>query len=447
MSSFIPHTEEEKREMLKAIGMSSLKELFAPIPRDLLLKRDLNLPDGITELELTQEIAGLSKKITPAQEYISFLGAGCYDHFIPAAVDHIAARSEFCTSYTPYQAEASQGMLQVLFEYQTLISELTGMDISNASLYDGATALGEAINLAYSVNHGDKILLSETVHPEYRKVIETYFRHSPFSICPLRQENGRTDLDPLKKALSGKVSAVVIQNPNFFGCLEEIEIIDKLTHNSGALLIMLVDPISLGLLKPPSEFHADIVVGEGQSLGSPLAFGGSTLGIFACRKEHMRKVPGRIVGQTEDKKGRRGFVLTLQTREQHIRREKATSNICTNQSLHALRATVYLCLLGKKGLREVAGACLQKAHYAAEKISELPGWELKFASPFFKEFVVKSPSPPEEVNEHLLSRQIIGGLDLGRFYPELKDCLLVCVTEKRKKREIDTLVNELKRFS
>ena len=440
MSSFIPHTEEEQKQMLQEAGVSSIKELFAPIPDEILLKSDLNLPEGVTELELTQEIDKLSRNISALPDYVSFLGGGSYDHFIPAVVDHIASRSEFYTSYTPYQPEASQGILQVLFEYQTLICQLTGMDVSNASLYDGATSLAEALNLTHAINGKSNMLISSTVHPEYREVVNTYFANSPLSISPLRQKDGRTDIEHLNECLGENTGAVAIQHPNYFGCLEDMEVLDKLVHNAGALLVIVVDPISLGLLKPPSEFHADIVVGEGQGLGSPPAFGGATLGIFACRKEYMRKIPGRIVGQTVDKQGKRGFVLTLQTREQHIRREKATSNICTNQTLHALKATVYLSYMGKAGIGEIAENCLKKAHYAAEQINQLPGWKLKFTAPFFKEFVVEAPHPVEKINNYLLSHNILGGLSLDKFYPELKNCLLFCVTEKRTKEEIDRLV-------
>ena len=440
MIPYIPNTEEDQKEMLKEIGAKSIEELFDTIPRNLRLKTDLNLPSSLSEMELVNELKGLSGKNAHLDEYVSFLGAGSYDHFIPALVDHLSSRSEFYTSYTPYQAEASQGMLQATYEYQSLICELFQMDVCNASLYEGATALAEAAVLAHRVNHGKKILVAKTLHPEYRQVLTTYMKKTlDLSIIEIDHENGVTDLTKLKEKISKDTCCVVVQNPNFFGCLEKVNEIEEITHQVGSLYIVSVDPVSLGILIPPGEYNADIAVGEGQALGGKLNFGGPYLGIFTAKKEFLRKMPGRIVGETTDKGGRRGFVLTLQTREQHIRREKATSNICTNQALNALRAAIYLSTLGEKGLAKVAHLCLQKSHYAARRICQIPGFEPTFRSPFFKEFAVRCPVSPGKINKLLWDNKILGGFDLGKFYPELKNSLLFSVTEKRTKEEIDKL--------
>ncbi len=360
MIPYIPHTEEDKKEMFREIGVKSTEELFKNIPQDLLLKTPLGLPSSLSEMELLKEMRKLSQKNANLNEYVSFLGAGSYDHFIPTVVNHLSERSEFYTSYTPYQPEASQGILQVFYEYQSLICQLFQMDIANASLYEGATALAEAVILAHNFNHRQKVLLSKTIHPEYRQVLKTYIEKTlGLSIVEIDYENGITNLNELKEKISEEISCVVIQNPNFFGCLEKVREIEEITHKFGSLYITSVDPISLGLLIPPGEYNADIAVAEGQSLGNHLNFGGPYLGIFTCKKKFLRKIPGRRVGETTDQKGQRGFTLTLQTREQHIRREKATSNICTNEALNALRATIYLSALGKEGLREVAELCLQ----------------------------------------------------------------------------------------
>ncbi len=444
MISYIPNTEEDRKEMLKEIGVESIEDLFPTIPQNLRLKTDLNLPSSLSEMELVNELRSLSEKNAHLDEYVSFLGAGSYDHFIPALVDHLSGRSEFYTSYTPYQAEVSQGLLQAIYEYQSLICQLFKMDVCNASLYDGATALAEAVILAHKVNPGSTVLLSKSLHPEYRQVLATYAKKTPgLSIIEIECQNGVTDLAQLKEKISNHTSCVIVQNPNFFGCLEEVNEIEEITHQSGSIYIVSVDPISLGLLVAPGEYKADIAVGEGQVLGNELDFGGSCLGIFTARKEFLRKMPGRIVGESADKEGRRGFVLTLQTREQHIRRGRATSNICTNQALNALRATVYLTTLGEKGLAQVAELCLRKSHYTARRIYQIPGFEFTFSAPFFKEFVVRCPISTDRINKLLWDNKILGGFDLGRFYPELENCLLFSVTEKRTRGDIDKLIRLL----
>jgi glycine dehydrogenase subunit 1 len=426
--------------MLEEIGVESIDDLFESIPPHLRLKTEVNLPSSLSEMELVSRMRELSKKNVSLDEYVSFLGAGSYDHFIPAVVDHLSSRSEFYTSYTPYQAEASQGTLQAIYEYQSLTCNLFKMEASNATLYDGATALAEAVILAYNVNHRRKVLIAKTIHPEYRQVLTTYIERTlGLSIVAIGYKDGIMDLAELKEKIDEDTSCVVVQNPNFFGCLEEVKKIEEIAHKFGSLYIVSVDPISLGLLIPPGDYNADIAVGEGQSLGNHLNFGGPYLGIFTCKKEFLRKMPGRIVGETTDKKGKRGFVLTLQTREQHIRREKASSNICTNHNLNALRAAIYLSTMGEEGLKEVANLCLQKSHYAAKKISQIPGFELSFNSPFFKEFSVKCPISSDKINKLLWNNKIIGGFGVGKFYPGLRDSLLFCITEKRTKGEIDKL--------
>jgi len=441
---YIPNTEEDQKEMLKEIGAESVEALFCAIPENLRLKTDLNLPSSLSEIELVKELKGLCGKNAHLDEYVSFLGAGSYDHFIPALVDHLSGRSEFYTSYTPYQAEASQGMLQATYEYQSLICQLFQMDICNASLYEGATALTEAAILAHKVNHRKKVLVAKSLQPEYRQVLTTYIEKTlGLSVIEIDYQNGVTDLTKLKEKISNDTSCVIVQNPNFFGCLEKVNEIEEITHQAGSLYIVSIDPISLGLFVPPGEYNADIAVGEGQVLGGQLNFGGPYLGIFTCKREFSRKIPGRIVGETTDKEGRRGFVLTLQTREQHIRRERATSNICTNQALNALRAAVYLSTLGEKGLAKVAELCLQKSHYAARRICQIPGFELAFSTPFFKEFAVRCPIPTDRINKLLWDNKILGGFELRRLYAQLENSLLFCVTERRTRGDIDRLIRLL----
>ena len=431
--------------MLAAIGAKSIDELFELIPAELRFQGLLNIPAALSELELTQHVSALAGKNQSGAQLPCFLGGGSYDHFIPAAVDHLAGRTEFYTSYTPYQPEVSQGNLQVMFEYQTLICQLTGMDVSNASLYDGGSAAIEAVMMCLSVTgrHG-KVVALGSVHPEYRKILDTYLVNLNCRLETVPTPRGAADLAAVAKAVDGETACILVQHPNFFGCIEDVEALSKIAHDAGALLVVSFDPISLGLLKRPGDMGADIVVAEGQSLGSPMAYGGPYLGIIACREQFVRRMPGRIAGQTVDRLGRRCWVLTLQTREQHIRREKATSNICTNQGLFALRASIYLSLLGPQGLREVAQLCLQKSHYAADQIAAQPGYSLAFQQPFFKEFVIRSKHKQvERMIADSLAAGVMAGVPLGTWYPELDDCFLVTVTEKRTRAEIDRLASTL----
>ena len=387
--SYVLNTSDDQQEMLRSIGVDSIAALFANIPSSLRLHRALDIPQSMSEIELSQHVQRLASKNTSAEDAVCFLGGGAYDHFIPAVVDAIAGRSEFYTAYTPYQAEASQGSLQAFFEFQTLICELTGLDVSNASLYEGGSSVAEAVLMAMTVTgRSGKVLIAESVHPEYRKTLTTYLANLEPRVETLPTPEGFLNPDDLKNSIDETTCAVVVQHPNFFGCLEEVEAIAAAAHAKGALFIVSFDPISLGLLKAPGAYGADIAVAEGQCLGNPLVYGGPYLGILACREKFLRKIPGRLVGQTVDRRGKRCWVLTMQTREQHIRREKATSNICTNQGLFALRAAVYLAALGPQGLKETATLCLRKAHYAAERLETVAGLKLRFQRPFFKEFTV-----------------------------------------------------------
>ncbi len=410
------------------------------IPAELRMTRGLCVPPGMGEMELTAHLAELAAENTSAEQAACFLGGGSYDHFIPAVVDMVAARSEFYTAYTPYQAEASQGSLQAFFEYQTLIAELTGMDVSNASMYDGGSAAAEAVLMAMHATGRRRIVTAESIHPEHRQILATYLANQGAELVTLETPAGTVAPAELAAAVNAETACVLVQHPNFFGCLEEVEPLAELAHKSGALFIVAVNPISLGLLKRPGEYGADIVVAEGQSLGNPMAFGGPYLGIMACREQFLRRMPGRLVGQTVDRRGRRCWVLTLQTREQHIRREKATSNICTNQGLLALRATVYLSLMGPAGMRQVAELCLQKARYAAERLAAATTLSRAFDRPTFKEFVVRvKDGSVDSLIEKALATKIFAGVPLGRWYANLSDCLLVAVTEKRTRAEIDRL--------
>jgi glycine dehydrogenase subunit 1 len=428
--------------MLAAIGLDSLEQLFDMIPAEFRLDRPLAVPEALCELELTRQVGDLLDRNAGADRRPCFLGAGSYDHFIPAVVDNLAARGEFYTAYTPYQAEASQGTLQATFEYQTLVTQLTGLDVSNASLYDGGSAVAEAVLMALTITRRlGRVVVAGSVHPEYRQVLATYMANLEPELVTVAPRDGWVDAAAIAQAINDDTAAVVIQYPNFFGQLEEIHALVESAHARGALAIVSVDPISLGLLTRPVDYGADIVVAEGQSLGNPMAFGGPYLGIMACREEYVRKMPGRIVGQTVDRQGKRCWVLTLQTREQHIRREKATSNICTNQGLLALRASIYLAALGPGGLRQAAELSMRKAHYAAELLARVPGLSLAFDGPFFKEFVVRSKRDPAEVLGEVGRLGFHGGIALGRWYPELADCILVAVTEKRTKQEIEGLAH------
>jgi len=444
---YILNTDEDRRAMLEAIGAASMDELFEVVPEAVRLTRPLDVPSALSEVELTATVKRLAEKNRPAGEAVSFLGAGAYDHFIPAVVDEIASRGEFYTSYTPYQPEVSQGNLQVFFEFQTLFTQLTGMDVSNASMYDGGTAATEAVLMCLAAApKRTKVVTTTSVHPEYRQVLATYFENLDAEVVSLDTPTGAIDPAVLANVVDKQTACVLVQQPNFFGCLEPVEEVARIAHEAGARLIVVVDPISLGLLRRPGDYGADIVVAEGQSLGNPMSFGGPYLGMLACREQFLRRMPGRITGQTVDHEGRRCWVLTLQTREQHIRREKATSNICTNQGLLALRATVYLSAMGPAGMRELAELCLRKANYAAERVTAGARCTPAFDRPFFKEFVVRDRRG--RVSELLASARdegIFAGVPLGRWYAELEDCFLVAVTEKRTRHEMDDLAQVLSR--
>jgi glycine dehydrogenase subunit 1 len=441
---FVPCTDKDKEVMLKEIGVGGIEALLADIPQSL-KKFDLNLPKALSEMELVKELKSAAEKNVNVSEYTSFLGAGAYEHFIPSVVDHLSSRGEFATSYTPYQAEVSQGTLQAIYEFQSMICELTAMDVANASMYDGASALAEAAVL--SIRHTDrhKVVISQAVHPEYREALKTYLQCLNIEIVEIPAIEGITDVDALSRTVDDDTASVLIQMPNFFGCLEEVDEIAKVAHKHGALFIACVNPISLGIIKPPGDYGADIAVGEAQGMGNPLYYGGPYIGFFAVKKELMRRVPGRIAGATTDVKGRRAFVLTLQAREQHIRRQKATSNICTNQALCALRTCIYLSILGKQGFTKLARLNLRKSHYAMEEICKLKGFEPLFNKPFFNEFAIRVTDgrTAQQINESLLKEKIIGGLDLSRFYPALKNSMLFCVTETKGKDDIDRLAAAL----
>jgi glycine dehydrogenase subunit 1 len=443
MSKYIPNTEAQQNEMLSEIGMSGIEGLFSGIPGNVKLKRELDIPKAMSEMEVTVHMRDLAGMNGNMDEYTCFMGAGAYDHYIPSVVNHLVSRQEFYTAYTPYQPEISQGTLQAIFEYQTMICNLTGMDAANASMYDGATALAEAASMACHSTKRNKILVAKSVHPESREVLHTYSRFNGNQIAEYGYKDGKVDVADLESRLSADMAAVIVQTPNFFGVIEDLKELAELVHKNKSLLIVSCDPISLAILKSPGELGADIAVGEGQSLGNPLSFGGPYLGFFAVKKELMRKTPGRIVGETADKEGRRGFVLTVQTREQHIRREKATSNICSNQALNALTATIYLSTLGKQGLKNVALLCAKKAHYAYEQLIETGLFSTAFNAPFFKEFALKYKGDVAQLNNKLLEHKIIGGYDLGKKYPDLENSWLLAVTEKRTRKEIDRLIGKV----
>ncbi len=442
---YLYNTPEDQAAMLAAIGAASIDDLFAMIPPELRFNRPLAIPPALTELELTQHMTALAAKNTHAGQKVCFLGGGCYDHFIPAVVDEIASRGEFYTSYTPYQAEVSQGNLQVVFEYQSLITRLTGLDVSNASLYDGGSATAEAVLMSISsTKRYGRVVAAASVHPEYRQTIATYLENLGVELVTVGTPGGIVDPKELAAAVNDQTACIIVQQPNFFGCIEDAAALAKIAHDAGTLVVAAFDPISLGLLKRPGDWGADIAVAEGHTLGTPMQYGGPFLGIMACRESLVRRMPGRIAGETVDRLGRRCFVLTLQTREQHIRREKATSNVCTNQGLFALRATIYLSLLGPQGLRETANLCLQKSHYAAEQLCRNDRFELAFDAPTFKEFVIRDREG--RVNELLataLDSGFLAGVPLGQWYPELDDCFLMAVTEKRTKQEIDAVVRAI----
>lgn len=442
---YLPMTEQDRLEMMAEIGISSMEELFADIPASVRLQGKLKISEALSEHDLLKHTRRLAEKNADTDHYTSFLGAGIYDHHIPVVIQHIISRSEFYTAYTPYQPEISQGELQAIFEFQSYICELTGMAAANASMYDGATALAEAGTLAGAATKRKQLVVSQAVHPEARQILRTAARGLHLEVVEIDYVNGVTDLGQLASTVSDQTAAVIVQSPNFFGCIEDLRAMEPVIHAVGGLLVVGVNPLSLGLLEPPGALGADIVVGDAQPLGIPAALGGPTCGFFAVASPWIRRMPGRIVGQTVDRDGKRGFVLTLQAREQHIRREKATSNICSNQALLALCASVYLSVMGKTGIQEVAGANLQKAHYAAQSFQRISGVSLAFSSPFFNEFVLKLPEQTDihRLNETLLSSGFIGGYDLGADYPELKDHLLLAFTERRTREEIEEFINRM----
>jgi glycine dehydrogenase subunit 1 len=439
--SYVSLSDKDKKEMLARIGVPTAAGLFRPIPEEIKLQRELKVPSPLTEPELIHYFEAVAQK-NKFHDYLSFLGAGAYPHIIPYVVDYISSRGEFISPYTPYQPEVSQGTLQVIFEFQTLICQLSGMEIANASLYDGASGAAEAVLMAHRLKGKPKVLVAKTLHPQYKKTIQTYVKNLGIQIEEINySERGDVDFEDLERKLDDNTTAVVSQSPNFMGVVEDLEKFSELAHSRDALSIAVVaEAVSLGILEAPGQLGTDIVTGEGQSFGLPISFGGPYLGFMACQKEFIRQFPGRIAGQTKDLEGRRGFVLTLSTREQHIRREQATSNICTNQAWCALRATIFLETLGKEGLRELAWQNIQKANYALEKLNQVEGIKQRFSGNSFNEFVLEFSGGWSRVDSFLREKGIIGGLSLGEYYPELRNCALVCVTEMHKKEEIDRLV-------
>jgi glycine dehydrogenase subunit 1 len=446
---FIPHTDADRAAMLRTVGIEKMEDLFKDVPAKYRFPT-LNLPPALTEMEVSAELQEIAQANESVHELVCFLGAGVYNHYVPAAVDAIIRRGEFLTAYTPYQPELSQGTLQAIFEYQSNVAALTGMEVCNASHYDGATAVAEAINMAYANFRGKRtrIILSPVLHPQYRQTVRTYAEGSPVVLVGDEPQSDLTvDPNSLIPLIDTNTALVVVQYPDFFGRIYDYTKLAEAAHAMGALLAISVNPISLGLLKAPGDMNADIVTGEGQPLGIPLSFGGPYLGLFATRKEYVRKMAGRLTGETVDTRGQRAYVLTLTAREQHIRREKATSNICTNQGLMALASTVYMSLLGKNGLRQVAELCFHKAHYAAGAIAKLPGYSLWSPTLYFNEFVIHTPAPVSEINDLLLDHDILGGYDLSPDYPDLTRHMLIAVTEMNTRDEIDRLVEVLSEVS
>jgi glycine dehydrogenase subunit 1 len=435
---YIPNSPQEREDMLRDIGLSSIEDLFKGIPEGLRKKDLLDLPAAVSEPELIAHFRDLAAR-NASTSYLSFLGGGAYSHYAPVIIDTLISRSEFYTAYTPYQPEVAQGTLQAIFEFQTMICQLTGMEIANASMYDGSTALAEAFLMASRVTRRTNVVVAESVHPEYRQVVDTILKNTELSVSTFPfTEKGTVDLGNLK--IDDSVAAVAVQSPNFFGSIEDLKAIGEAVHKAGALFVVVVaEPMSLALLKTPGACGADIVVGEGQSFGVPVNFGGPYVGFFASKEQYVRNMPGRLIGQAYDKDGNRGFVITLSTREQHIKREKATSNICTNEGLVMTMATMYLETMGRRGLQEVAHQNLQKTAYAIQQISKIDGYSVRFDSPVFNEFALRCPKPANKILARLLDHKIIGGIDLGRFYPHLADSMLICITELAKKEDIDRL--------
>ncbi|MFD1412755.1 aminomethyl-transferring glycine dehydrogenase subunit GcvPA [Oceanobacillus jeddahense] len=440
---YLPMTKEDKQEMLDAIGIKDTDELFADIPNSVRLQQELDLKAPVNEYALTKELTMMANKNVSTKDVVSFLGAGVYDHYIPSIVDHVISKSEFYTAYTPYQPEISQGELQAIFEFQTMISELAGLPVANSSMYDGGTALAEAVNLSAAQTKRKKVLVSEAVHPEYMQVIHTYAKGQNVEIVPVKLDQGKTDLHHLEDLLDDEIAGVVVQYPNFLGQIEPMESIQKLLENQKkTMLIVSSNPLALGYLTPPGEFGADIVTGDTQVFGIPAQFGGPHCGYFATSKKLMRKVPGRLVGQTKDENGVRGYVLTLQAREQHIRRDKATSNICSNQALNALASSVAMSSIGKHGIRKMSEMNMQKARYAKKKFEE-NGISVVYDGSFFNEFVIQLNQDISQVNAALLEKGFLGGFDLGKLDESYQGQMLVAVTEIRTKQEIDQLAEEL----
>ncbi|MBN1586836.1 MAG: aminomethyl-transferring glycine dehydrogenase subunit GcvPA [Candidatus Omnitrophica bacterium] len=443
--NYAPHTADEHKAMLQTIGVKDFEALVADIPAEARLKK-WNLPSGLSEMELQSLMVGLAVQNQSTQDLLCFRGAGVYDHFIPAAVADLVMRGEFSTAYTPYQPEVSQGTLQAIYEFQSFICALTGMEAANASMYDGATAVAEAALLALKVSDRSRILVADSVHPEYREVLETYLRYQEVQTQVLQGPAGVADLEALEKALDEQTAALVVQCPNFFGNVESLKELAEAAHAKGALLIVASNLLSLGVLEAPGVCGADIVAGEAQPFGNAMSYGGPHVGYFACGLKLARRMPGRVAGRAQDGQGHWGYVLTLQGREQHIRRQRATSNICTNQALCALAATVHLSLLGQEGLRQTALANLAGAHSAAGRISGIEGFELCFEAPYFNEFAVRCPGGARDLDRYLWEEGILGGVPLGAWYPQLENAMLFCVTEKRTEAEIERLLSALKRW-
>lgn len=439
--SYIPHTDTERQQMLAAIGVTTIEDLFDAVPAKYRFP-EIALPEALSEMEVAAELTALSEANESGQDFALFRGAGAYHHFIPSAVNHILLRSEYYTAYTPYQPEVSQGTLQVIFEYQSMMCALLGMEAANASHYDGGTSLAEAVTMALEVTRykRKKIILSHAIHPQYREIVRTYHQGRDLKIVG---DKGRADIADLLDMLDEDTAMLAVSYPNFFGQVDDLKSLADACHKVGALLVMVVNPMALGLFKSPGQLGADIVVGEGQPMGIPIGFGGPYLGFFATKKDHVRKIAGRIVGETVDKNGNLAYTMTLRPREQDIRREKASSNICTNQGLMSIAAAVYMSLMGKHGIKQAAELCYHKAHYAARQIDALKGFNVDFSKPFFNEFMVKCPVPVAQVNSALAAMGIIGGYDLGQDYDHLKGTMLVAVTEMNNRKEIDLLIDAL----
>lgn len=444
--TFVPNTDSERQQMMDTIGVASFDELITAIPEELRLKNPLNVQTRLSEYEIRELLKHYANRNKSVSTHVNFMGGGAYDHFIPSIIDMVLSRSEFKTAYTPYQAEVSQGTLQAMYEFQSMIAALTGMEVSNASLYDGGTSLAEACLMANAHNKKKEILIAGSINPYYKQVLSTLTVGRALTFKEFILEDGTCDLDALRQSVSDSTCAVIVQHPNFYGNLEEVEEIEKICHSVNAMYIVSSCPFSLGLLKPPGEYNADIAVGEGQPLGIPLNFGGPYLGIFTTKEQYVRKIPGRLAGVSVDQDGKRCYVLTLQTREQQIKRDKATSNICTNQGLFMLAATVYLETMGKQGVQQVAKQSYEKAVYLAEKISEIPGYSLLNSKPFFREFLVKTPVPARQIIDKGAEIGILCGIDTNQF-TGYHNGLLIAVTEKRTEKELNDLVDLLKTFA